>query len=158
MASKWWQDFKLWMNDPFKYMQGDKLQFCSVRLAKPTPKWLTNLKAKSCYCVHTFKSHYTPFCPPHLLSIARPSQITQEVQRCLGHGYDLVLNLHIALPQQPIGLEAVAVTTLVSVCRRRMGTWRPKWCVSTDAETSPQRSSPSRISMHVSSCERLLYP
>lgn len=52
-------------------------------------------QSKSYYCVHTFKSHYTPFCPPHLLSIARPSQITQEVQRCLGHGYDLFLNLHI---------------------------------------------------------------
>lgn len=61
------------------------------------------------HCVHTLTSHSTSFCPPHLLPIMRPSQITQEVQRCLGHGYDLRLNL---LPKQLIGLEAVAVTTL----------------------------------------------
>lgn len=31
---------------------------------------------------------------------------------------------------------------LMLICRQRMGTWRPKWCVSTDAETSPPHSSP----------------
>lgn len=113
---------------------------------------------------HTFKpspltSHCSPFCPPHLLSITRPSQITQEVQRCLGHGYDdLVLSLHIEASPAADWSRGCCCDNSVSVCRRRMGTWRPKWCVFTDAETSPQRSSLSRISMHVSSCERLLYP
>lgn len=117
------------------------------------------------YSVHTFKplassniTLHPPVCPPHLLFITRPSQISQEVQRCLGHGYDLILNLHIEASPGADWSRSCCCDNSVSVCRRRMGMWRPKWCVSTDAETSLQHSSPSLINMHVSSYQRLLYP
>lgn len=38
------------------------------------------------------------------------------------------------------------------VYRRRMETWKPKWFVSTDAETSQLHLLPWLINMHVSTC------